>query len=41
MDDYPDTKSALLIFLWLLWLAEKRGGTHHGRRDPSHPDDVA
>ena len=40
-DDYPNTKAAMLIFLWKLWLAEKRGGTRHGRRDPDHPEDVA
>jgi len=40
-DEYPDTRSAMMVFLWLLWLAEKRGGTRHGRRDESHPDDHA
>jgi hypothetical protein len=34
VDDYPDSRSAILIFLWLVWLAEQRGGTHHGPVQP-------
>jgi hypothetical protein len=36
---YPDSASALEAFRRLLDQAAKRGGTHRGRVDPSHPDD--